>query len=352
MNINMYKGNGSQTGDFVPMDLNEKNVIELSQAIKDYGVHQAEIAFLVGQLEPVYRKGPSVCLKEEIATKYDNSAWTEKKEVYWMLMDMAVKAGVGAYSDAAGDNEICFSSDILPVRSPMHPAYRGWCNYQGHLWRYQGWDAFNKGNFEKALEFYEKAAKAKDGIALEMCSRIYYEGLGTDKNEDEAIRWLLMGTGNGNSDVEKIRPWLFYWAGNPKYKNDAFIFFQADAYRNMDLPAHLIEGRTGEVMCGIMNRFGIGTDKNSREALMWFRVAAEAGYADAQYYLGQMYEHGEGVTANAEEARKWYEKAEKQGMPEKLQSAGGDPALYCYQYDKKESWWLTPGNGCPIKTQI
>lgn len=42
-------------------------------------------------------------------------------------------------------------------------------------------------------------------------------------------------------------------------------------------------------------------------------VAAEAGDAEAQYYIGLMYDNGYGVEQNQEEAQKWYSKAYAQG---------------------------------------
>ena len=43
------------------------------------------------------------------------------------------------------------------------------------------------------------------------------------------------------------------------------------------------------------------------------RVAAEAGYADAQYSLGYMYSTGEGVPQDYAEAAVWYRRAAEQG---------------------------------------
>ena len=42
-------------------------------------------------------------------------------------------------------------------------------------------------------------------------------------------------------------------------------------------------------------------------------LAAEQGYAPAQYNLGVMYANGEGVAKNDEQAVKWYRKAAEQG---------------------------------------
>ena len=48
---------------------------------------------------------------------------------------------------------------------------------------------------------------------------------------------------------------------------------------------------------------GIGDYK---EAVKWYRLAAEQGGAEAQNNLGHMYDKGEGVAQDYKEAEKWY----------------------------------------------
>ena len=45
-----------------------------------------------------------------------------------------------------------------------------------------------------------------------------------------------------------------------------------------------------------------------------FRPLAEQGRADAQFFLGMMYENGQGVPETVPEAAKWYRKAAEQGI--------------------------------------
>lgn len=53
---------------------------------------------------------------------------------------------------------------------------------------------------------------------------------------------------------------------------------------------------------------------NVEEAFKWFRLAAEQGYATAQYNLGSLYYYGTGVPKDTQEALKWYRKAADQGF--------------------------------------
>ena len=47
--------------------------------------------------------------------------------------------------------------------------------------------------------------------------------------------------------------------------------------------------------------------------MKWYRKAAEQGYAEAQYELGNCYEKGWSVAQDDQEAVKWYRKAAEKG---------------------------------------
>ena len=59
--------------------------------------------------------------------------------------------------------------------------------------------------------------------------------------------------------------------------------------------------------------YGQGAPQNYKEAVKWYKKAAEQGDAVAQSNLGVMYHIGEGVTQNYNEAMEWYKKAAEQG---------------------------------------
>ena len=60
---------------------------------------------------------------------------------------------------------------------------------------------------------------------------------------------------------------------------------------------------------------GEGVPKDDREAVKWYRRAAEQGDASAQFNLGVMARdsNGEGVPEDDREAVKWYRRAAEQG---------------------------------------
>lgn len=59
---------------------------------------------------------------------------------------------------------------------------------------------------------------------------------------------------------------------------------------------------------------GEGLPKDNKEALKWFRMAAEQGNAEAQRNLGRAYDNGYGVPIDDVEAVKWFLMAAEQGL--------------------------------------
>jgi TPR repeat protein len=58
---------------------------------------------------------------------------------------------------------------------------------------------------------------------------------------------------------------------------------------------------------------GKGVPQDSREALKWYRLAADRGTASAQLNLGFMYDRGNGVPQNYVQAYMWYSLAGTSG---------------------------------------
>ena len=68
-----------------------------------------------------------------------------------------------------------------------------------------------------------------------------------------------------------------------------------------------------QVKLGIMYFFGHGVPQDYQEAMLWFRLAAEEGVPAAQYNLGGMTFKGQGVPRNYVRAYMWASLAAAQG---------------------------------------
>lgn len=67
---------------------------------------------------------------------------------------------------------------------------------------------------------------------------------------------------------------------------------------------------------GLMYDDGKGVERDAAQAAEWYRKAAEQGIAAAQSNLGAMYETGDGVQTDRGMAEKWYRLAAGQGDEE------------------------------------
>jgi|GEM_PF-1289588 len=99
---------------------------------------------------------------------------------------------------------------------------------------------------------------------------------------------------------------------------------------------------TAQYNIGIMHVRGKGVNQDYEEALKWFHKAAEQGNANAQFSIGVMYERGDGVKQDYKEALKWYHKAAEQGKAEAQHNTG---VMYAdgqgvTQDNKKAVKWL------------
>jgi len=70
---------------------------------------------------------------------------------------------------------------------------------------------------------------------------------------------------------------------------------------------------TAQTNLGIMYSTGRDVSQDYKEAVKWYRLAAEQGNATAQNNLGEMYAKGEGISKDIKEAVKWFRLAAEQG---------------------------------------
>jgi TPR repeat protein len=64
---------------------------------------------------------------------------------------------------------------------------------------------------------------------------------------------------------------------------------------------------------GTMYREGAGVQQDSKQAVAWYRKAVDQEFAEAQLNLGRMYMRGEGVQEDLKQAALWLQKAAEQG---------------------------------------
>jgi len=215
-------------------------------------------------------------------------------------------------------------------------------------------------DFQRAAAWYREAAER--GFARAQCrlGQMYMEGMGVNRNPDEASKWFGMaaqqGLGATSDQREAAKP--EYSADERDLANGRKPVISTKAPKQPPIPK--ITTRNGKVYKNVavgrvqhdgitvefepdeggfgaaklrledlseelQQSFGYDAQKaaayeaeQSRlapEGAEELREAAEQGNAEAQYSLGVSYSTGKGVPRDAAEAANWYRKAAQNGYP-------------------------------------
>ena len=102
------------------------------------------------------------------------------------------------------------------------------------------------------------------------------------------------------------------------------------AFKRLDYAAAMEEFQTpaeqgnaeAQYYIGVLYQFGKGVDPSDKTAYTWYRKAAEQGHAEAQYNVGYLHTKGQGVPRDDEQALRWYLSAAEQGFAPAQVSVG------------------------------
>ncbi|OHC77182.1 MAG: hypothetical protein A3B62_05845 [Rhodospirillales bacterium RIFCSPLOWO2_01_FULL_65_14] len=204
---------------------------------------------------------------------------------------------------------------------------------------------------KKALEWLKKAAADNHADAQILLGFYHEKGTGVEQDYTKALVWYRKANrekndfaAKGIARIERDHPQavqdLLEAEARQEAKRDLAFKLGLDALSTGDYKTAfeqwkpLAEAGDGPAQSQL-GRFyaeGLGVEKNSGEALKWFKKATEQDEAVAQYGLGLLYEKGEGVNEDAAEAMKWFRRAAAQGysraefkMGEAFERARGVP---------------------------
>ena len=168
--------------------------------------------------------------------------------------------------------------------------------------------AYLKGDFKKAFDICSLLVNNDNGRAMYFMGLFYQFGCENliKIDEEKANIWFKKGMELGDP--------LCIWAvankmpSNFDEKEKLFSDILKDIIR-------LAEDKDPFAQCnlGLMYNYGNGVKEDEKEAVKWYRKAAEQGYSRAQCNLGISYEDGDGVEEDKKEAIKWYRKSAEQG---------------------------------------
>jgi TPR repeat protein len=188
---------------------------------------------------------------------------------------------------------------LLLAVSPAFAESRG----DKELWK--GVAAAEEGKYDKAVEFYERAADKGNTDAMINLALMYDKGKGVPEDNAQALRLYRVAAAGGNMHG---------------YFNEALMHEKGDGVpKNTALAVPLYrkaaELGSPDAMANLSNllRAGDGTPRDDAGASYWIEKLAETGRADAMRATGYCYWKGCGVTVDKAKAALWYQKAAEKG---------------------------------------
>lgn len=137
---------------------------------------------------------------------------------------------------------------------------------------------------------------------------MYENGIGTQSNLAEAIRWYRKAADQGMPEAQGILGMMYAkGTGVPQDLATAVQLFRKAAEQGLP---------QAQSVLGNLYSAGAGVPQDHVEAVRWYRMAAERGEVEAQFRLGVRYGLGQGVPKDHVEANRWYRKAAEQGHQE------------------------------------
>ena len=180
-------------------------------------------------------------------------------------------------------------------------------------------------DYKQTAYWLMKAAEQGNTEAQLSLGVCYYKGFGVTVDLQKAKYWVKKAADQGNEIAEETLEEIGFLESlkNDAQKGDAdaqyelgFHYSRAEDYRQAVYwwrKAAEQGYAKAQLTLGVRYYKGEGVDKDYQQAVYWIRKAAEQGNKDAQYALGVCYYNGEGVAKDLKQAVYWYRKAAEQG---------------------------------------
>ena len=165
-----------------------------------------------------------------------------------------------------------------------------------------------------AMKWFRMGAEGGDGGA-EFALGVYYnQGIGdVEQDHKEAVKWWRKAVGRGVSNAQyALASAYLNGRGVEKNLEQALILYQKVADNKGDVWG---KQNSKQILPRVKYELGEGyyKKKKYREAVKWYQISAQQGYADAQFQLAHCYFYGRGVERDRGKARELLREAAGQG---------------------------------------
>ena len=161
-------------------------------------------------------------------------------------------------------------------------------------------------NYEKAVQYFLKAAAQGYAISQYNLGICYRSGNGVPKDYNQAAGWFLQAAKQGDADAQNILG-NYYIEGRPGVPKDldkGMSWLNRAATRG---------NPSAEFNLAVCYHQGTVIHKDHKMAFKWYNEAANHGHVEAQYYVGLCHEKGWGTEVDFDRANEWYVKAASHG---------------------------------------
>ncbi len=175
-----------------------------------------------------------------------------------------------------------------------------------------GIEAYDRGDYTLAFPLLLKAAEAGDREAQFRCGDLYQDEEKSGQfDKEKAMYWYEKAAKQGHVEAQR-RYGLAYYIGwgedGITDKEEAFYWYgKAAEQGHAEAQYHY----------GSMYEYGNGTEEDLEKAVYWYKKAARQGNTDAMCQIGFVYEV-EMEPADLNKALYWYEMAAAEGNEEAL----------------------------------
>jgi TPR repeat protein len=164
--------------------------------------------------------------------------------------------------------------------------------------------AYERGDYATAFDEFTDAARRGHAAAQVSLGWMYAQGLGVDRDQQQASYWYRQAADRGNRDAQAIL--YIRRLGNGAKGHESAVDRVPE--RRDKLTEVSVDSRTRQGTADVTRSLD-----ESRSGTYWYRKFAEAGRREAQFVLGVRYELGYGLPKDAFRATYWYRKAAEQG---------------------------------------
>ena len=143
-------------------------------------------------------------------------------------------------------------------------------------------------SYKEAMSWFRKAADLGNTWAMLNISTVYYFGVGVERDYREATTWIRKAMDLNNF-----------------YHISTSLGYIRNDYRKVELS----DDWKTIIHMGVIEFNDQGTEQSYKDAMSWFRKAADLGSASAMNNIGIIYECGLGTEQDYKEAMQWYRKS-------------------------------------------